>query len=123
MKTMILILLIVGLGTVAVGLFLASDCEDTIKTEARSPDGKYAATLYERDCGATTDFSTIVNLRVSSARFNADELGVVILKGQHKLDLVWDGNTKLQLKCDDCRPDDVFKQEKTWKDVDISLVH
>lgn len=122
MKAIILILL-VGLGIAALGLFLASGCEDKIKIETKSADGKYVATLYERDCGATTDFSTIVNLRVSSARCKGDDLGVVILKGQHHLDVVWDGNTKLQLKCDDCRPEDMFKQEKTWKDVEISLVH
>lgn len=122
MKAIILIVLVVGLGTVALGLFLASDCEDTIKLEAKSPDRKYVATLYERDCGATTDFSTIVNLREDSANFNGDDLGIVIVKGQHKLDLVWDGNTKLQLQCHDCRPDDIFKQERTWKDVQISLV-
>jgi hypothetical protein len=122
MKVIALILL-VGLGTVALGLFFASDCEDTIKTEVKSPDGKYVATLYERDCGATTDFSTIVNLRDSSARFKGDDLGVVILKGQHKLDLVWDGNRKLRLQCHDCRTDDIFKQEKVWKDIDISFLH
>jgi hypothetical protein len=122
MKAIVLILL-VGLGAVALGLFLASDCEDTIKTEVKSPDGKYVATLYERDCGATTDFSTIVNLRDSSASFNGDDLGIVIVKGQHKLDLIWDGNTKLRLQCHNCRSDDIFKQERTWKDIEISFVH
>jgi hypothetical protein len=122
MKAIVLILL-VGLGAVALGLFLASDCEDTVKIEAKSPDGKYVATLYERDCGATTDFSTVVNLRVSSARFKGDDLGVVVLKGQHKLDLAWDGNTKLQLQCHDCRSEDIFKQERIWKNIEISFVH
>lgn len=122
MKVIILILL-VGLGTVALGLFLASDCEDAIKIEAKSPDGKYVATLYERDCGATTDFSTIVALRDHSANFKGDDLGVVIVKGQHKFDLVWDGNTKLHLQCHDCRSDEIFKEEKTWKNVEISFVH
>jgi hypothetical protein len=80
------------------------------------------ATVYERDCGATTDFSTIVNLRESSAKFNGDDLGSVIVKGQHRIDLIWDGNTKLRLQCRDCRQDEIFKQERSWKDVEITLV-
>jgi hypothetical protein len=123
MMKLIALILIVGLGIVALGLFLASDCEDTVKTELKSPDGKYVATLYERDCGATTDFSTIVNLRDSSASFKGDDLGIVIVKGQHKLDLVWDSDRKLRFQCHDCRIEDIFKQEKTWKDVDISFLY
>ena len=102
---------------------LHSNCENTVKSEIHSPDSKYVATLFERNCGATTDFSTIVNLRESSASFKDDDLGIVIVKGQHKLDLVWDGNTKLQLECHDCRAEDIFKQERTWKDIDISFLH
>jgi hypothetical protein len=102
---------------------LHSNCENTVKSEIQSPDGRYAATLFERNCGATTDFSTIVSLRESSVRFKGDDLGVVIVKGQRKLDLVWDSNTKLRLRCHDCRADDIFKQERTWKDIDISLVN
>ena len=96
-------------------------CGDQIKAEKASPDLKYTATVYERDCGATTDFSTIVNLRESSAKFNGNDLGAIIVKGQHRIDLVWDGNTRLRLQCSDCRPDDIFKQERSWKNVEISL--
>lgn len=86
----------VGLGAVAFGLFLASDCEDTTETEVKSPDGKYVATLYERDCGATTDFSTIVKLRESSASFKGDDLGTFVVNGQPKIHLTWDSNTRLR---------------------------
>jgi hypothetical protein len=79
------------------------------------------ATLFERNCGATTDFSTIVNLRESSVKFKGDDLGAVIVKGQHRIDLVWDDNTRLRLQCSDCRPEDIFKQERSWKEVEISL--
>lgn len=100
---------------------LHSSCENTVKSEVRSPDGKYVATLFERNCGATTDFSTIVNLRESSVKFKGDDLGAVIVKGQHRIDLVWDDNTRLRLQCSDCRPEDIFKQERSWKEVEISL--
>jgi hypothetical protein len=104
------------------GFLLRSGCDNKIKSENPSPDGKYVATLFERNCGATTDFSTIVNLRESSAKLKGEDLGVLILKGEHKLDVIWEGNTRLRLQCRDCRPDDIFKQEKTWQGIEISFV-
>jgi hypothetical protein len=103
------------------GFLLRSNCENAIRSEIQSPDGKFVATLFERNCGATTDFSTIVNLRESSRKFDGDNLGIVITRGQHKFDLVWDGNTHLRLRCHDCRAEDIFKEERTWKDIHISL--
>ena len=123
MKTIVLfvifVLAVCGLAT----LFVFHGCEDTIKSETRSPGGKYTATVYERDCGATTDFSTIVSLREASAKFKGDTLGPVIVKGQHKIDLVWNNDTSLRLQCSDCRPEDIFKQERKWKDLEISFAH
>jgi hypothetical protein len=103
------------------GTLLRSACDNSVKSEKRSPDGKYVVTLFERNCGATTDFSTIVNLRESSEKLNGDDLGILVVKGQHEIDLTWDGNTGLRLQCSDCRSDDIFKQERKWKDVQISL--
>ncbi len=67
--------------------------------------------------------STVVNLRERSAKLKGKDLGILILKGQHKFDVVWDGNTRLRLQCRDCRPDDIFKQEKTLQNIEISFVH
>jgi len=103
------------------GFLLRSGCDNTIKSEKRSPDGKYVATLFERNCGATTDFSTIVQLHESSEKLKGDDLGILVVKGQHEIDLTWDGNSSLRLQCNDCRSDDIFKQERKWKDVEISL--
>ncbi|SRR5260221_71532 len=38
-------------------------CSNTVTSEATSPDGKYIATAFIRDCGATTGFSPQVHLR------------------------------------------------------------
>jgi hypothetical protein len=113
----VIVLAVCGLAT----LLVFHGCEDTIKAEAKSPDGKYTATIYERDCGATTDFSTILNLRESSAKFNGDALGPIVVKSQHTIDIVWDGNTRLRLQCNDCQPEQIFKEEMRWKNVEISL--
>ncbi len=99
---------------------LVFTCEDTIKTEAKSPDGKNVAVLFERDCGATTDVSTIVSLRSISTKLDEQEGRVFVIEGQHQIALVWEENTRLRIDCSRCSTDDVFKQEKKWHDVSIS---
>jgi hypothetical protein len=53
---------------VGMTLLLFSGCSDpcanTDLDEATSPDGKYVTTAFIRDCGATTDFSPQVELRL-----------------------------------------------------------
>jgi hypothetical protein len=46
-------------------LFVGCDdyCSNSIRTELTSPDGKYVATAFIRDCGTTTSFSPQVHLR------------------------------------------------------------
>lgn len=100
---------------------LRSSCGNTVKSEVRSPDGKYIATLFERDCGATTDFSTIVSIRESSTEFKPDDLGVFVVKGQPKIDLAWDGEAGLRLHCKACRAEEIFRQQRAWKDINISF--
>jgi hypothetical protein len=96
---------------------LSDDCEDTIRTSAVSPDGKYIATVYERDCGATADLSIIVNLRDASTKFNGREGRVFIVKGQPQVDIGWNDKTSLKIACSSTN---IFKQEKSWQDISIS---
>lgn len=37
-------------------------CNDKSVTELKSPDSTYVATLFQRDCGATTGFSTQISI-------------------------------------------------------------
>jgi hypothetical protein len=43
-------------------------CGNDIKQELASPDGRYTATAFIRNCGATTDFSPQVYLRRKGSR-------------------------------------------------------
>jgi hypothetical protein len=122
MKLMLL-LAAIALSFSGCASLLHSNCENTVKVEVRSPNSKYVATTFERNCGATTDFSTIVDLRESSAKFKDVDSSVVVVKGQHKLDLVWDGNAKLRIECRDCRAEDIFKHESSWEGIAIDFVH
>lgn len=118
----LLLFAVIGLGSSGCAFLLRSSCENTVKSEIKSPDGKYIVALFERNCGATTDFSTIVSLRESSTELKSDDLGIFVVKGQPRIDLAWEGNTRLRLQCQDCRTEEIFKQERTWKDIHISFV-
>jgi hypothetical protein len=96
------------------------DCNDEIKVESKSPEGKYTATLYERDCGATTDFSTIVSLRSSSNKFSGEEGRIFVIKGRPQIKITWRESISLQVECDDCRTENIFKQDTSWNEIAIS---
>jgi Family of unknown function (DUF5412) len=119
MKTTALIALGIVSAT-CLWLLYSPDCEDAVKREVRSPNGKYIATLYERDCGATTNFSTIVSLRASMDKFNGEDGRVFVAEGQFQVNLVWEDDMNLRIECSGCRSKDIFKQERKWKNIGIS---
>lgn len=96
------------------------DCGDEVLSEAPSPSGKYIATVFERDCGATTDYASIVSVRDSSADFDGDdeESYVFTIDGRYKIDIQWDDERELVvtgLKASE----DIVVQLEVWRDVKI----
>lgn len=47
---------------------IMSGCENTVVTRLVSPDGEHAAVLFERNCGATTGFSTQISIVAANAK-------------------------------------------------------
>ena len=76
-------------------------CSNTIASKVISPDGKYEATAFIRDCGATTDFSPQVYLGLKGERIK--ETGNVFI-GDHsdKIRIQWASLTELEIfsECD-----------------------
>lgn len=63
-------------------------CGNTTKAEVTSPDGKYVATAFIRDCGATTDFSPQVHLRPRGERL-AQTGNVFVGDHSPKIQIAW----------------------------------
>lgn len=99
---------------------LSTQCGNTIKSEVLSPDAKYIATVFERDCGATVDFSTMVNFRPASSEFNGEENIVFVVKGQPQISINWQDSLKVKLVCPECQKDHIFKQELSWNDIAVT---
>lgn len=68
-----------------------SSCNDKVLEEVRSPDGKYIATIFESDCGATTAYSRHVLLRASESRFDGASAENIVFTARVSLALRLDG--------------------------------
>lgn len=96
-----------------------SPCAEEFQSYAYSPDGRYTAAVYERNCGATTDYSTVV--RLSEADSNVANGDVIFLiSGSKEVVAEWKNVSVLELGCSDCRQNDIFVQEAAWKSVMIT---
>jgi hypothetical protein len=59
-----------------------SDCKNVILQDAASPDGRRHAIVFQRDCGATTDFSTQVSV-LTKDRTASDGGNVFVVDSDH----------------------------------------
>lgn len=101
---------------------VVGECEDTSRLESVSPDGRYAATVIERDCGATTDYSTLVNLRASSKPLDpSPESVIVTMSGKQSFALTWEGGSQ-QLTITLPRGT-TYTQRASWRDVHVAYRH
>jgi len=107
----ITVLLAVGIGLIgAVYLLTRNMCGNEVVAEIRSPDGGHKAVEFERDCGATTDFSTQVSVIRSDKRLGSDAAGNAFTAdsnhgsvpvhgaGVMELDIQWLNNNTLQIE-------------------------
>jgi hypothetical protein len=124
------LLILFGLCIIVVSLpWSCGICDEDRISEAHSPDGKYLARAYIRDCGATTGFLTHVNLRSGWGWFNPDWVGTV-KNGQvfanscwSKVSFIWKDNSNLEIQYEQCAPDErgnpAWLKEEYWKGVKI----
>jgi hypothetical protein len=52
--------------------------------ERRSPDGRWNAVVFVRNCGATTDFSTHVSVLPAGTRLGKEPGNALVIGGDHK---------------------------------------
>jgi hypothetical protein len=74
-----LIIAVGGTGTACVSL--AGDCNNEIRRELASPNGKMKAVVFQRDCGATVGFNTQVSVLPSGSKLPNDGGNVFVADG------------------------------------------
>lgn len=77
-------------------------CKEVVLSEIPSPDGVLVATSVSRDCGATTDFSTSVNLHRRDHGFDEEAGDLFVAAGRHRLSVTWLDADRLKIQCNDC---------------------
>jgi hypothetical protein len=96
-------------------------CSDEKKLQLASNDGQYIATLSERNCGATTDFATVVTLREKQFWFFSKTTDMFFAEGRHSnAGVRWVGRRALQVSCLDCDGSRLIRRERQWRDVSVT---
>lgn len=94
-------------------------CRDDFQKTVMSPDGRYSAIEYYRDCGATTSYVTHVKLHRNN--WWGSEQIVWTAKYERGMLLTWRSPTELEIDCDTCSAEDIYVNLDHWKDVKISF--
>ncbi len=98
---------------------LSFDCGVETLQEVTLPEGKYIATLFERNCGATTPYYRIVILRPAATKLDAEknEDWVFSVKDRPNIQLRWETAHRLAILSD--QSDESATPVKLWKDVEV----
>ena len=75
-------------------------CQEVVETHVNSPDGLMVATVLTRNCGATTDYGTSVNLHRSDHGFREEPGTLFVATGRH-LAVKWTDPDHLSIECAD----------------------
>lgn len=95
-------------------------CDDETLQEVKSPNGGFVATVFVRDCGATTDFSTLLSLRKAGQAFSPDkdDQGIqTSFEGRHEVKIRWLSARKLEVVLPKARP---VKRHNRWQAITIT---
>ena len=96
-------------------------CKDTEEGLVASPNGRYVARLYVRDCGATTSPYTHVVLRSSGAHLLGpnDNDFVFTVKYDPVIKIQWKDDSHLAISYSS-DPHNVLLAKERWEGIEIS---
>jgi hypothetical protein len=103
-------------------LTMGCECENVPAREQASPDGQYVATVVERNCGATSDYLTAINVRSQADPFEGDSADdVFMMWGLPPLEISWSGARQLLVGVPTLRgKEKIYIREASWRDVTIT---
>ncbi len=70
-------------------------CGNDIGYEEKSPSGKLKAVAFERDCGATTDFTTQISILRGDEKLPNEAGNLFMANGNLKVRIKWEAEDKL----------------------------
>jgi hypothetical protein len=98
-------------------------CSHSILSGASSPDGRYVATVFERNCGAVTPYTRVVSIRRGGIQFDGedDRAWVFVMKDQPTIKIRWSGQRHLNIASEGYSRTSREQRLKTarWEDVEV----
>ncbi|MGZ4789109.1 MAG: hypothetical protein ACXVZX_11375 [Terriglobales bacterium] len=128
-SSLVSVVIVVALIMLAGYTFTLGMCGNSVAREVPSPDGKWKAVIYERDCGATTDFSTQVSVLEARDDVGDESGNVFITDSNHgavpisgigviNVDVLWRSNSEVRVRYPSAAR--VFKKETRISGVSVS---
>jgi hypothetical protein len=94
--------------------------EDKVKHKTPSPEGQVTAIVYVRNCGATTDFSTCIDLvSTKNSPEKNDTNTVFVMKGQHSVEVEWGNHNTLLVRYPQVKEEYIYRQQTKVHDIVI----
>jgi hypothetical protein len=113
-------------------LHLRPSCNDQVISSAKSPDGRWSASVMEARCGTEQPFLTHVNLRPAGESIKlgyfsgkADDGEVFLLEQDSQsavMELNWTASNRLAISCFHCQLAFLKKRQERWGDVVIAYL-
>lgn len=74
-------------------------CDNSLRNEVVSADGAVVASLFERNCGATTPYIQVVSLRFLDEKLEPEKFEdwVFTIRGRPIVKVTWEGPDKLSI--------------------------
>jgi hypothetical protein len=95
-------------------------CGDERITDATSPDGRFLARSFVRNCGATTSCAAHVEIREKSAWFQSAHT-VFVAEGVMDPSVSWVGPRQIAITCNGCPS--LRSSVSEWDGIQVALVH
>lgn len=105
----------------AMVMISCSVCSTEVVQGSRSPDGVLQASWYTKNCGATTDFSTVVSVHRPDNSYKDDSDTVFVAKGKQTIRLTWVAPHQLSVQCASCERATIFREVTKIGDIDVSF--
>jgi len=95
-------------------------CANTITKESNPPDHRFVASLFERNCEATTPLVRVVRLRHSRSIFSPSNVDnwVFTIHGESNIEIKWVSDKELKIIY--TATGDKPTQRKRWGDVVVT---
>lgn len=91
--------------------------KDEVKQTVPSPDNSLTAVIYTRNCGATTDWATRMDIFVNNQGSGKDDNRTVfIMKGLQSVTVEWKSSNILKVYYPSTQKENIFRQHLNWCD-------